>query len=239
MLKQEIRKSLDRQTILYTTLVELSKTLDLQNCAVWMPNAEKAEMNLTHELKGRNFSNVLPIPRSDPDVREIKENDGVKILDSELAFAVASSVRNQQYRSWSHQELEIVEVVADQVSVALFHASVLEESQLMREKLVEQNRALEQTKQDALMASFGFDMAPSEHSVSMVLWLVSGNVEIKFHIFDRSKITLQSSKNHVENNSLIYGFNANFGYQVLCCRGGLEDSIGTARAPHPSQVADL
>ncbi|KAG8373151.1 hypothetical protein BUALT_Bualt12G0141100 [Buddleja alternifolia] len=193
MLTQEIRKSLDRHTILYTTLVELSKTLDLQNCAVWMPNAEKAEMNLTHELKGRNFSNVPPIPRSDPDVREINENDGVKILDSESALAVASSggtsepgavaairmpmlrvsnfkggtpemvpacyailvlvLPDGQYRSWSHQELEIVEVVADQVAVALSHASVLEESQLMREKLVQQNRALEQAKQDALMAS--------------------------------------------------------------------------------------
>ncbi|KAG8372720.1 hypothetical protein BUALT_Bualt12G0096000 [Buddleja alternifolia] len=195
MLTQEIRKSLNWHTILYTTLVDLSKTLDLHNCAVWMPNAEKVEMNLTHELNGRSFSNVLPIPRSDPDVREIKikENDGVKILDSELALAVASSggtsepgavaairmpmlkpynfkggtpemvhacyailvlvFQNRQYRSWSHQELEIVDVVADQVVVALFHASVLEESQLMREKLVEQNRALEQAKQVALIAS--------------------------------------------------------------------------------------
>ncbi|KAI3469720.1 hypothetical protein Pfo_026383 [Paulownia fortunei] len=195
MLTQEIRKSLDRHTILYTTLVELSKTLDLKNCAVWMPNAGKTEMNLTHELKERNFSNMYnsTIPTSDPDVREIKGSDGVKILDSESALAVASSggtgepgsvaairmpmlrvsnfkggtpemvpacyailvlvLPDGQSRSWSNQELEIVEVVADQVAVALSHASVLEESQLMREKLVEQNRALQQAKQDALMAS--------------------------------------------------------------------------------------
>lgn len=192
MLTQEIRKSLDRHTILYTTLVELSKTLDLKNCAVWMPNAGKTEMNLTHELKERNLYNST-IPTSDPDVREIKGNDGVKILDPESALAVASSggigepgsvaairmpmlrvsnfkggtpemvpacyailvlvLPDGQSRSWSSQELEIVEVVADQVAVALSHASVLEESQLMREKLVEQNRALEQAKQDALMAS--------------------------------------------------------------------------------------
>ena len=38
-------------------------------------------------------------------------------------------------RVWSYNEMEIVEVVADQVAVALSHASVLEESQLMREKL--------------------------------------------------------------------------------------------------------
>lgn len=44
-------------------------------------------------------------------------------------------------------------VVADQVAVALSHAAVLEESQHMREKLEEQNRALQQAKRDAMMAS--------------------------------------------------------------------------------------
>ncbi|XP_073046813.1 ethylene receptor 2-like [Primulina eburnea] len=194
MLTQEIRKSLDRHTILYSTLVELSKTLDLQNCAVWMPNTGRTEMNLTHELEGRNSSNTYsPIPTSNPDVREIKGSDRVKILDPESALAVASRGRtgepgavaairmpmlrvsnfkggtpemvpacyailvlvlpDEPGRSWSNQELEIVEVVADQVAVALSHAAILEESQLMREKLVEQNRALQQAKQDALMAS--------------------------------------------------------------------------------------
>ncbi|KAI5649424.1 hypothetical protein M9H77_35429 [Catharanthus roseus] len=195
MLTQEIRKSLDRHTILYTTLVELSKTLDLQNCVIWMPNENKTEMNLTHELRGRNSSDMydLTVPTSDPDVREIKSNDGVKILNPDSALAVASSGGNGEpgavaairmpmlrvsnfkggtpemvpacyailvlvlpggsSRSWSNQELEIVEVVADQVAVALSHAAVLEESQNMREKLVEQNRALQQAKQDALMAS--------------------------------------------------------------------------------------
>ncbi|GFY84963.1 signal transduction histidine kinase, hybrid-type, ethylene sensor [Actinidia rufa] len=197
MLTQEIRKSLDRHTILYTTLVELSKTLDLQNCAVWMPNALKTEMNLTHELKGRNGSNMYTasIPITDPDVREIKETVAVKILEPDSLLAVASSegavepepgavaairmpmlqvsnfkggtpemvpacyailvlvLPGGQGRLWSSQELEIVEVVADQVAVALSHASVLEESQHMRDQLVVQNRALQQAKQDAMMAS--------------------------------------------------------------------------------------
>lgn len=46
-----------------------------------------------------------------------------------------------------------LKVVADQVAVALSHAAVLEESQLMREKLEEQNRTLQQAKRDAMMAS--------------------------------------------------------------------------------------
>lgn len=49
--------------------------------------------------------------------------------------------------------MEIVEVVADQVAVALSHAAVLEESQLMREKLSQQNRVLQQARKNAVMAN--------------------------------------------------------------------------------------
>ncbi|KAK1261050.1 Ethylene receptor 2 [Acorus gramineus] len=195
MLTQEIRKSLDRHTILYTTLVELSKTLALLNCAVWMPNADKTEMNLTHELKQRKPSESynLSIPIDDPDVLEIKESEGVKLLrpDSVLGLisigedsepGIVAAIRmpmlrvsdfkrgtpeviqacyailvlvlpGTDHREWSKQEMKIVKVVADQVAVALSHASVLEESQMMREKLEEQNRALQRAREDAMMAS--------------------------------------------------------------------------------------
>ncbi|KAE8684199.1 Protein EIN4 [Hibiscus syriacus] len=49
--------------------------------------------------------------------------------------------------------MEIVEVVADQVAVALSHAAVLEESHRMREKLSQQNQVLQQERQNAMMAS--------------------------------------------------------------------------------------
>ncbi|KAF7837502.1 ethylene receptor 2-like [Senna tora] len=191
MLTQEIRKSLDRHTILYTTLVELSKTLGLQNCAVWMPNVDKTEMNLTHELNGRNFNFSVPI--TDPDVVKIKGSDSINFLSPDSALAAASSgvsgeagpvaairmpmlrvcnfkggtpeltqacyailvliLPSGEPRSWSNYELEIIKVVADQVAVALSHAAILEESQLMREKLEEQNRALQQAERNAMMAS--------------------------------------------------------------------------------------
>ncbi|KAJ6792626.1 ethylene receptor 2-like [Iris pallida] len=196
MLTQEIRKSLDRHTILYTTLVELSNTLGLQNCAVWMPSEDKKEMNLTHELRPRSSSDLYShsIPIDDPDVIEIKEAKGVKILRVDSVLASASSegstiepgpvaairmpmlnvanfkggtpeiiqtcyailvlvLPGENSRVWSGHELEIVEVVADQVAVALSHAAVLEESQLMRDKLVEQNRALLIEKRNVMMAS--------------------------------------------------------------------------------------
>ncbi|XP_002529316.2 ethylene receptor 2 [Ricinus communis] len=195
MLTQEIRKSLDRHTILYTTLVELSKTLGLQNCAVWMPNEIRTEMHLTHELNGGNYSSMdnCSIPITDPDVVRIKGSDGVSILSPDSALAAGSSgdsgspgpvaairmpmlrvcnfkggtpeiiqacyavlvlvLPGGEPRSWTNQELGIIKVVADQVAVALSHAAVLEESQLMREKLEEQNRALQQAKMNAMMAS--------------------------------------------------------------------------------------
>lgn len=195
MLTQEIRKSLDRHTILYTTMFELSETLGLHYCAVWMPNESKTVMNLTHELKDRSFSNGynVSIPISDSDVIKIKGSDGVNILGPNSALVVANCGESDergpaaairmpmlrvsnfkggtpeivptyyailvlvlpggQPRSWNNQELEIIKVVADQVAVALSHAALLEESQLMREKLAEQNRDLQQAKENAMMAS--------------------------------------------------------------------------------------
>lgn len=195
MLTQEIRKSLDRHTILYTTMVELSKALNLESCAVWMPNENKTEVILTHELKGRNFLSVRnhSLPISDPDVVKIKGSDRVVVLSPDTRLASSSNEFSadpgavvgirmpmlrfsnfkggtpeqvQTYyailvlvlpgadgRSWNNQELEIVNVVADQVAVALSHAAVLEESQFMRETLEAQNRTLQQAKRNAMMAS--------------------------------------------------------------------------------------
>ncbi|KAH9625487.1 hypothetical protein KSS87_018346 [Heliosperma pusillum] len=195
MLTQEIRKSLDRHTILYSTMVELSKTLDLQNCAVWMPNENRTEVILTHELKGRSFPNFSNrrMPYANPDVKRIKESNEVQLLGIDSALGHASSggledhgavaairmpmlkvsnfkggtpeliqtcyallvlvLPSGQARSWSKHELEIIKVVADQVAVAISHAAVLEESQLMREKLSEQNRALQHAQRNAMMAS--------------------------------------------------------------------------------------
>ncbi|KAJ0236163.1 Ethylene response sensor 2 [Hirschfeldia incana] len=198
MLTTKIRTSLDRHTILYTTLVELSKTLGLKNCAVWIPNEIKTEMNLTHELNGENVGRGggpgrgLSIPITESDVVRIKRSEEVNMLSSGSALASVTSrgkpgqtvgirvpmlrvcnfkggtpeaIRmcyailvcvlplGRPSRSWSFQELEIVKYVADQVAVAISHAVILEESQLMREKLAEQNRALQVARENAMRAN--------------------------------------------------------------------------------------
>ncbi|AAB70445.1 Ethylene response sensor 2 [Arabidopsis thaliana] len=201
MLTTKIRTSLDRHTILYTTLVELSKTLGLKNCAVWIPNEIKTEMNLTHELRPRiddeneneHFGGYagFSIPISESDVVRIKRSEEVNMLSPGSVLASVTSrgksgptvgirvpmlrVCNfkggtpeaihmcyailvcvlplRQPQAWTYQELEIVKVVADQVAVAISHAVILEESQLMREKLAEQNRALQVARENALRAN--------------------------------------------------------------------------------------
>ncbi|KAL6591521.1 hypothetical protein ACP70R_028047 [Stipagrostis hirtigluma subsp. patula] len=191
MLTQEIRRSLDRHTVLYTTLIELSRVLALDNCAVWMPSEDKAAMCLTHELRRGSDDTGLVVSADDADVLEVKSSDGVKLLPPDSVLGSASGggkegtgtvaairmpmlkvadfkggtpeVIKTSYavlvlvppsdRNWAPHELEIVEVVADQVAVALSHASLLEESQAMRDRLAEQNRELLQARRDALMAN--------------------------------------------------------------------------------------
>ncbi|PWZ28101.1 Ethylene receptor 3 [Zea mays] len=191
MLTQEIRRSLDRHTVLYTTLIELSRVLALDNCAVWMPSEDKSGMCLTHELRRGSDDGEAVVGADDADVLEVKGADGVKLLPPGSILGSASGggkegtgtvaairmpmlrvadfkggtpqVIKASYavlvlvppsgRKWAPHELEIVEVVADQVAVALSHASLLEESQAMRDRLAEQNRELLQARRDALMAN--------------------------------------------------------------------------------------
>ncbi|KAI3897747.1 hypothetical protein MKW92_043874 [Papaver armeniacum] len=187
MLTREIRRSLDRHTILYTTLVELSKCLFLENCVILMPDEVNFVMNFTHELRRRD--GFVSVRMDDPEMVEIVQECGVRILGSgsrlsglvgrgsgvairmpllkissfnggrpktieACSYAVLVLVLPVEVnRCWNSQELEIVEVVADQVAVALSHAAVLEESLLIKEQLVEQNIALRKARKMALMAN--------------------------------------------------------------------------------------
>jgi PAS domain S-box-containing protein len=58
-----------------------------------------------------------------------------------------------RYRHWSHDEIELLEAVADQVGIALAQARLLRQETLQREKLTAQNQALEQAKRAAESAN--------------------------------------------------------------------------------------
>eukprot|EP00268_Persea_americana_P020505 TRINITY_DN2067_c1_g2_i1.p1 TRINITY_DN2067_c1_g2~~TRINITY_DN2067_c1_g2_i1.p1 ORF type:complete len:631 (-),score=101.12 TRINITY_DN2067_c1_g2_i1:378-2270(-) len=193
MLTHEIRSTLDRHTILKTTLIELGRTLDLEECALWMPCRNGSGLQLSHTLRhqmhvGSTVSIQLPIvnkifsssrvkmiPHSSPLAR-IRPLSGrytppevvavrVPLLNlsnfqvndwpehSAKGYAVmVLMLPSDSARKWHVHELELIEVVADQVAVALSHASILEESMRARDLLMEQNVALDLARREAEMA---------------------------------------------------------------------------------------
>ncbi|MFP5271317.1 GAF domain-containing protein [Coleofasciculus sp.] len=58
-----------------------------------------------------------------------------------------------QFRQWSHDEIELLEAVADQVGIALAQAQLLEQEKRQRQQLSEQNLALEKAKHFAEAAN--------------------------------------------------------------------------------------
>ncbi|KAK9756912.1 hypothetical protein RND81_01G129200 [Saponaria officinalis] len=193
MLTHEIRSTLDRHTILKTTLVELGRTLNLEECAIWMPSQTGMTMRLSHALNHSmvvgstvsmndsviaeifNNSGAVRIPHTctlvrsmpvagrygAPDVVAIRVpllhhsnfqiNDWPDVSAKNFAVMVLISP-SDGVRKFRDHELELVEVVADQVAVALSHAAILEESMRARNQLMEQNVALDLARREAEMA---------------------------------------------------------------------------------------
>ncbi|KAJ7569892.1 hypothetical protein O6H91_01G099000 [Diphasiastrum complanatum] len=190
MLTHEIRSTLDRHTILNTTLVELGKTLALEECALWMPTRSGLELQLSHNLRTSNPA-AITVPLNHPTIKQVFSSNRACVISSNSPVATARS-RAGRYvagdvvavrvpllhlsnfrvgdwsetgkmpfallvlmlppdsaRRWHVYELELVEVVADQVAVALSHAAILEESKRARDLLMEQNVALDMARREA------------------------------------------------------------------------------------------
>ncbi|XP_022749358.1 ethylene receptor-like isoform X2 [Durio zibethinus] len=189
MLTHEIRSTLDRHTILQTTLVELGRTLALEECALWMPTRTGLELQLSYTLHQQNpvgytvpihlpvinqvfssshavkISPNCPVARLRPagkyvpgevvavrvpllHLSNFQINDWPELSTKRYALMVLMLPADSA-RQWHVYELELVEVVADQVAVALSHAAILEESMRARELLMEQNVALDLARREA------------------------------------------------------------------------------------------
>lgn len=70
MLTHEIRSTLDRHTILKTTLVELGRTLGLEECALWMPSRSGLNLQLSHTLNYQ-IQVGISVPITLPIVNEV------------------------------------------------------------------------------------------------------------------------------------------------------------------------
>ncbi|GAB4849237.1 mitochondrial 2-enoyl thioester reductase [Ancistrocladus abbreviatus] len=190
MLTHEIRSTLDRRTILKTTLVELGRTLALEECALWMPTRTGLELQLSYTLRQQNpvgftvpiqlpvinhvfstnhavkISPNCPVARIRPvtgkympgevvavrvpllHLSNFQINDWPELSTKRYALMVLM-LPSDSARQWHVHELELVEVVADQVAVALSHAAILEESMRAQEQLMEQNVALDLARREA------------------------------------------------------------------------------------------
>lgn len=190
MLTHEIRSTLDRHIILNTTLVELGRTLALEECALWMPTRTGLELQLSHTLRQQNPM-TFTVPIQHPSINQvfstnravmispnspvamIRPRTGKYMIGDVVAVRVpllhlsnfhindwpepskrwyalmVLMLPSDSARRWHVHELELVEVVADQVAVALSHAAILEESMRARDLLMEQNVALEIARQEA------------------------------------------------------------------------------------------
>ncbi|EEF29137.1 ethylene receptor [Ricinus communis] len=190
MLTHEIRSTLDRHTILKTTLVELGRTLALEECALWMPTRTGLELQLSYTLRQQNpvgytvpiqlpvinqvfsrnravkISPNCPVARIRPfagkyipgevvavrvpllHLSNFQINDWPELSTKRYALMVLM-LPSDSARQWHAYELELVEVVADQVAVALSHAAILEESMRARDLLMEQNVALDHARREA------------------------------------------------------------------------------------------
>jgi ethylene receptor len=190
MLTHEIRSTLDRHTILKTTLVELGRTLGLEECALWMPTRTGLELQLSYTLHHQTpvgFTVPIQLPVIN---RVFNTNHAVKIspncpvarlrpvsgkympgevvavrvpllhlnnfqiynwpeLSTKRYALMVLMLPSDSARQWHVHELELVEVVADQVAVALSHAAILEESMKARDLLVDQNVALDLARREA------------------------------------------------------------------------------------------
>ncbi|KAK8300147.1 hypothetical protein V6Z12_D05G368400 [Gossypium hirsutum] len=159
MLTHEIRSTLDRHTILKTTLVELGRTLALEECALWMPTRTGLELQLSYTLRQQNPVGLRPAGKYMPGevvavrvpllhLSNFHINDWPELSTKRYALMVLM-LPSDSARQWHVHELELVEVVADQVAVALSHAAILEESMRARDLLMDQNVALDLARREA------------------------------------------------------------------------------------------
>jgi ethylene receptor len=190
MLTHEIRSTLDKNTILKTTLVELGKTLSLEECNLWMPTKNGQELQLSHTLRQTDFG-LITVPIHHTTIKQVFSSNRAVVISPNSPVCISrprqgkyaigdvvavrvpllpltnfhpgdwpdSSKRlfalmvlmlpSDSARRWHVYELELVEVVADQVAVALSHAAILEETMQARDLLMEQNVQLDMARREA------------------------------------------------------------------------------------------
>ncbi|KAF6156076.1 hypothetical protein GIB67_038068, partial [Kingdonia uniflora] len=133
MLTHEIISTLDRQTILKTTLVELGRTLTLEECALWIPTRTGLELQLSYILRHQNpvgFTISIQLPVIN------------QVFSSNRAIKISPNSPVARLRPL------VGKYIHGEVAVALSHATILEECMRARDHLAEQNVALDLARRE-------------------------------------------------------------------------------------------
>eukprot|EP00271_Cylindrocystis_brebissonii_P023413 TRINITY_DN969_c0_g1_i1.p1 TRINITY_DN969_c0_g1~~TRINITY_DN969_c0_g1_i1.p1 ORF type:complete len:768 (+),score=166.38 TRINITY_DN969_c0_g1_i1:640-2943(+) len=86
MLTHEIRSTLDRNTILNTTLFELGKTLMLEECALWIPSRNSHELELSHTLRQQTVHIKVPIQH--PTIKQVFSSSRAVVISPNSPVAL-------------------------------------------------------------------------------------------------------------------------------------------------------
>ncbi|KAF6155107.1 hypothetical protein GIB67_035854 [Kingdonia uniflora] len=172
MLTHEIKSTLDRQTILKTTLVELGRTLTLEECALWMSTRTGLEIQLSYILRHQNpvgFTKSIQLPVinqvfSSNRAVKISPNSPVARLRPLVGKYISGEVvavrvplwhlSNFQINVWPELSTKRYAVMVltlpsdNQVAVTLSHAAILEESMRARDHPAEENAALDLARRE-------------------------------------------------------------------------------------------
>ncbi|CAN4103050.1 unnamed protein product [Withania somnifera] len=133
MLTHEIRSTLDRHTILKTTLVELGKALALEECALWMPTRTGLELQPSYTLHHQNPESMR--------ARDLlmEQNVAIDLARREAETAVRAhndflAVMNHEMRTPMH--------AINALSSLLQESKLAPEQRLMQERILKSNNLL-------------------------------------------------------------------------------------------------
>lgn len=94
MLTSEIRSTLDRNTILKTTLVELGKTLQLWNCMLWMAKpGQPSKLTLSYQLREAKGSKRPAVSMQDPVLQSIFSVNTAILISSKSPLSIGDDQR--------------------------------------------------------------------------------------------------------------------------------------------------